>query len=182
NNNNNNNNNNKYWQYMLELNSYCLSRNVQGMLDLMQDIALRPNFEFLDRMSALLKDKTQADVQTLIENGETYALIHAASAFAHVLPSCGIEEMLDGISSLQFQSELVRRFSVANSDDNDNDNSKTDDLHKHAILTELMHLFQRLSTQLFQLQGPTRSLLVADEHFLSPFRQKDSKQQLGDVF
>ena len=74
-------------KYILEVNSYCLNRNIDNMLNIMEDCLLHPNYEFYERLESLIKDKVQSDITHLIESGHSYAISHAASAFGRYLPN-----------------------------------------------------------------------------------------------
>ena len=150
-------------KYTLEINSYCLNRNIENMLNILEDCLLHPNYEFYERLESLIKDKVQSDITQLIESGHSYAISHAASAFGRYLPSLKINEKLDGISQILFAGQLSQSLQG----------------QRYATLKELIVLFYDISYQLFKQQGPSRALFVSDqdnketETLMAPFGPLD---------
>eukprot|EP01084_Bolivina_argentea_P027584 51264_1 len=148
-------------KYVLEINSYCLNRNIGNMLEILEDILLHPNYEYYERLETLIKDKVQSDITCLIESGHAYAIGHAASAYGRVLPSLKINEKLGGISQILFSGQLSNSLQG----------------QRYVTLKELIQIFYDISYQLFKQQGPYKSLFVSDNEskcdLMAPFQPLD---------
>jgi presequence protease len=88
------------YKMMLNINSHCLQKNTNKMLEIISEIFNNPNFlNDLDYLKSLIDQISISESNSIMRSGSKYARINASSSISH---SSLMEETFEGISSVHF--------------------------------------------------------------------------------